>query len=77
MPTIGGVKIENLTALQAHQRGYLTLADTTTHVNWVLQNIEERSNKTLVYINGQYKGMATTRTKLSDIIFKFLTHTIE
>lgn len=71
MPTVAGFRIENITGSQALNKGYLTGGEYLSHVNWVRAKFEERKNITFVYINGVYKGMATKRTKIVDIIEKF------
>lgn len=51
MPVVGNDTIENLTAIQALNRGYLTIAEYKSHIDWVSGNLEERHRKTFIYIN--------------------------
>lgn len=67
----GGNHIENLFPLEAVKRGYLSAADGCASMEWVNEKPDVRRLATIVYVNGEYKGVATKRTKWHEIIEKF------
>lgn len=72
MPVVNNNLIQNLTASQALKRGYFTLSEYNTHVDWVNQDFDNRHNTTIVYINRVYVGVATKNTPLYKIAEKFI-----
>lgn len=71
MAKYAGNTIENLSPVEAGNRGYLMPDDVRRCTEWVAQNLEQRQNNTLVYVNGVYVGVAKTNTPLYQIVEKF------
>ena len=66
-----GKTIENISPTEAGKRGYLLPEDVRYCNEWIAANFEQRQFKTIVYVDGVYKGVAEISWPLFRIVEKF------
>lgn len=71
MPLVAGKLIENLSPVEAGNKGYLKPDEVMDCMRWIEEKMETRQFNTLVYVNGVYVGVANKQMGLVKILDKF------